>query len=446
MSRQRHRSRPKTASPPAPGLERESSPCSAGGGPAATIQAWPWWVQLAGCGMLVAVGVMAWHWGTDPGIPSPDLKAADPLVVLAIDDAQVRVRQAPRSAEAWGDLGLVLYAQSYGEEAVECFRRATALDDRSWRWPFFAAAARSHTAPRQAAELMEEAIRRDSTAVWPRLLRAEWLVSLGRADEARADYDALLATSPDHARARMGLARLLLAEGRADEAVAAIGKAIDHPSTRRAAHQLAAQIATRQGDRAEAGRCVEQADALPADAPWPEDPLAAELPLRRVGKRSRIKLVSQMEQAGALDEADALTRRVEREHPEIYLFVEGRMQLAKGDFVAAEKAFRRAVEFDPRAVEVHFQLGRSIALQGRLAEAAEAYRRLLSIEPAYGPGWLELGLCLLDSDRAAAVAALESAVAYMPGSDEARQTLARARAGMGRPAEDPPDEREPPKQ
>ena len=436
MTRRRRNSQPDGVSRTgrAPGRDRPSPP--AGPGLASTVAAAPWWVQLAACGMLIAGGVVAWQRFTDPGIPRPILEAADPAVVLAIDDAESRVRQAPQSANTWGNLGLVLYAQSYAAEGVECFRRATALDDRSWRWPFFAAVARSHVAPEQAAELMEEAIRRDPAAVWPRLLRAEWLVPLGRAEEARIDYDALLAASPDHARARMGLARLLLAGGRADEALSAIGSAMDHPSTRRAAHLLAAQIATRRGDTAEAGRLAQQSATLPADAPWPEDPLAAELPLRRVGKRSRIKRVSQLEQAGALDDADALTRRVERDNPEIYLFVEGRLQLAKGDFVAAEKAFRRSVQFDPRAAENHFQLGRAIALQGRRADAADVYRGLLAIEPAYGPAWLELGRCLLDTDRTAALAALASAVAYMPASDDAREELARAQAGT--PPPDPP--------
>ena len=128
-------------------------------------------------------------------------------------------------------------------------------------------------------------------------------------------------------------------------------------------------------------------------------------------------------------EADALTRRIEREHPEIYLFVEGRLQLQKGDAVAAEKAFRRGVEFDPGAVEIRFQLGRALALQGRHADAAAVFREVLAIERGYGPAWLELGRSLVTFDPVGAVAALESAVAYMPASAEARAELVRAREG-----------------
>lgn len=434
------RRRPRRGAPAAESLAMAPRPATTDL-PAATpwnrFQSLPGWLQLAACGLLVAGATVAWIRFHDPGVPRPDLNGVDPLVVAAIDDAAARVRLTPGSPDAWGDLGLVLYAQSYAPEAVACFRRAMALDGRTWRWPFFAAAATSHLSPTAGAELMEEAIRRDPRAVWPRLLRAEWLVTLGRVDEARSDYEALLDVAPDHARARLGLARLLLASGDSAAALSTLPAALDHPSTRRAARLFAAQVATRQGDAAAAAAHLAAAGDLPADVPWPEDPLAAELPLRRAGKRSRIKLVSQMEQAGAIAEADALTRRIEREHPEIYLFVEGRLQLQKGDPAAAEQAFRRAVDFDPQAVEVRFQLGRALALQGRDVEAAGVFRDVLAIERGYGPAWLELGRSLLTTDPAAAVVALESAVAYMPASEEARTELARATAGGRASAETP---------
>ena len=78
---------------------------------------------------------------------------------------------------------------------------------------------------------------------------------------------------------------------------------------------------------------------------------------------------------------------------------------------------------------IRFQLGRAIALQGRHAEAADVFRELLEREPGYGPAWLELGRALIDIDTSAAVAALESAIAYMPSSDEARKALSQLRTG-----------------
>ena len=416
MSRSSHSPRQSSAPSSAPSSAlRAAAP--------APRRLWPLWLRLVAYACLLLAAVAAREWFFMPRIPRPNLANHDPLVVLAIDDAEFRVRSTPQSADAWGELGLVLYAQAHAPEAVACFEKATSLEQRSWRWPFFAAAAQSHTDLGRAAELMEGAIARDPAAVWPRLLRAEWLVALGRGEEAKADYEALLRSSPDHARARLGLARLLLAEDRPEEASHALAAALDHPATRAAAHRFAAQIAARRGDTPLATAQIAAAAALPPDTPWPEDPLAAELPMRRVGKRSRIKLVSQMEQAGAVNEADTLTRRIEEQSPEIYLFVEGRMQMDKGNPAAAERAFRQAVEFDPRALEIHFQLGRSILAQQRLADAANVFRRVLAIEPGYGPAWLELGRCLGGTEPAAALAALRTAVAYMPTDEAARTEL-----------------------
>jgi tetratricopeptide (TPR) repeat protein len=90
---------------------------------------------------------------------------------------------------------------------------------------------------------------------------------------------------------------------------------------------------------------------------------------------------------------------------------------------------------DPRAVEIRFQLGRAIALLGRHPEAAAVFREVLAAEPGYGPAWLELGRSLEHTDRVAAIAAFESAIAYMPTSAEARDALARLR---GSAASHPP--------
>jgi hypothetical protein len=68
-------------------------PASASLSLSARIQSLPWWLQLVSCGLVVAIGTAAWMWVSAPPIPRPDLAGADPLVVLAIDDAEARVLQ-----------------------------------------------------------------------------------------------------------------------------------------------------------------------------------------------------------------------------------------------------------------------------------------------------------------------------------------------------------------
>lgn len=354
--------------------------------------------------------------------------AADPAVALAIEAAEEAVRRAPDSASAWGELALVLVANGEDDAAVACFREAATRDTRSWRWPSFAATILGRRDPQAALADVDAAIERDPLAVWPRLRRAEWRAALGR-PEARADFDAVLAAEPGHARARLGLARLLVAGDSAREALEILAPARDHPSTRRSARELAASVAARRGDTAAAAALLAEAAGLPPDAPWADDPLDAELPQHVHGKRGLIALVERMERDGSIDRAGALTRRLETEHRDVWLFVEGRLRAGRGDLPAAERAFREALSLDPGAVEVHTALAGVLAEEGKVEEAAQALRDLLRLEPAHGPAWLALGRLLLPNDRPAARAALRSAAAYMPASEEARKELSAAEAG-----------------
>jgi len=158
------------------------------------------------------------------------------------------------------------------------------------------------------------------------------------------------------------------------------------------------------------------------------------LPEHVHGKRGLVALVERLEAAGALDRAGALTRRLETEHRDVWLFVEGRLCAGRGDLPAAERAFREALDLDPDAVEIRVALAGVLERQGRAADAVTVLRDLLRIEPAHGPAWLDLGRLLLPTDPEAARAALRSAVAYMPASDEARRALADASVG---PVEEP---------
>lgn len=373
---------------------------------------------------LVATALLAaLPWLLAPAVPGPARPPADPAVARALAAAQARVRADGRSAAAWGDLGFLLAAHGHADEALACFRRAGALDTGSWRWPTCAAATLGPTDPAAAIAEVAEAVRRDPTADWPRLLRGEWLAALGRLAAARADFEHLLARVPDHARARLALARVALAEGDVGGAAALADAVRTDPRVRRGATELAALVAARRGDADAGRRLAAEAAALPADVPWPADPLAAELPKHRVGRESRIRRVAQLEAAGEIRAADLLTQSVEQDHPEVYQFVEGRMQLANGDALAAEGAFRKALAIDRESVDVRLQLALALEQQGRGGEAAAVLREALALEPGHGPSWLVLFRCLRETDPAAARDALRMAVATMPASSEARGEL-----------------------
>lgn len=373
-----------------------------------------------------------------PRIPLPDLAAlpaaADPAVASALEAAADAVRHAPDSASAWGELGLLLVANGEDDTAVRCFHEAAARDTRSWRWPFFAAATLGRRDPQAALADIDAAVDRDPRGTWPRLLRAEYRAAVGRTDEAADDFEGVTEVEPGNARARLGLARVLVATGAGESALERLGPTREDPTTRRQSRELAAAVAARRGDGPAARSLLAEAAALPPDAAWPDGPFESELPGHVHGKRAILALVDRLERDGALERAGALTRRLEAGHRDVWLFVEGRLCAKRGDLPAAERAFREALSLDPSALETRSALAEVLAAQGERGEAAAELRELLRLEPAHGPSWLALGRLLLPTDREAALDALRAAAAYMPASEDARRALADVSAS---PAEEP---------
>ncbi|MEW6756010.1 MAG: tetratricopeptide repeat protein [Candidatus Latescibacterota bacterium] len=106
----------------------------------------------------------------------------------------------------------------------------------------------------------------------------------------------------------------------------------------------------------------------------------------------------------------------------------------QGRLVEAVAAYRRAVELDPRAVEVPYNLGNALLHSGAPEAARAAYQRCLALDPDYGPALLNLSSLLLDQQQTEEAAALlERLVGVDPRMPEAWRQLGLARRQQGRP-------------
>jgi len=384
----------------------------------------PWWrwAGLAAVAVTAAavILVVASVPPREEPLPGDAIESTEPRVARLYERVRARVRAEPGSAQAWGDLGLALAAHGHVSDATTCLARAAALDPADWRWPCFRAVVESDVDLERAVETIAEAIRRAPREEWPRLFRARWLEQLGRAAEAEPLYRGLLADIPGHAPAAVGLARVLVAAGRLDEAAAAVAPATDHPSTRRAAHELLARLEGRRGDFAAAERAAAAARALPADAPWPGDPIQPLLAECRADKHELMARTLASYEAGDDAAARELTAKLFADHPEVALLLQGRRLMAAGDAVAAEKAFRGSMAVDSGWVEPVHALGTALAAQERLAEAATVFRAVLAVEPSYPAAWSDLARCLEPTDPAAAREARANAARYTAASGRDR--------------------------
>ena len=85
--------------------------------------------------------------------------------------------------------------------------------------------------------------------------------------------------------------------------------------------------------------------------------------------------------------ADAAEQKPEEFRPRSYL---AEAQLESGSPEAAEASYRQALELDAKSAACELGLGRALARQEKLAEAAPHYRRAAELDPQYRESLLEL--------------------------------------------------------
>ncbi|HEY1935095.1 MAG TPA: sulfotransferase [Acetobacteraceae bacterium] len=134
-------------------------------------------------------------------------------------------------------------------------------------------------------------------------------------------------------------------------------------------------------------------------------------------------------EAGRLDQAAALYRRILADHPENadVLHLLGRVAHAQGRTGDAIEHLRRAAVLRPNAALFHSGLADSLRTAARLPEAARHYEQAVWLDADVAPTWLALGETLAELghiDRA--LHALRRAIALDPNLIAAHWALAAA--------------------
>src|ERR1700690_1202506 len=88
--------------------------------------------------------------------------------------------------------------------------------------------------------------------------------------------------------------------------------------------------------------------------------------------------------------------------------------MERKDFQAAAQNYQDYLAKKPDDARVHFDLGYAWMSLQKLADAKSEYEKAIALDPKMGPAYLNLGLTLVDTDPAAAVAPLQKAVELAP--------------------------------
>jgi Tfp pilus assembly protein PilF len=392
-------------------------------------------LAVASAAVLVLAGL--WYFWPAPPPPEPDLTGAEPEVAQAIQKARAETLKAPRSAAAWGRLGMLLRAHDYAAEAMVALAQAEHLDAKDPRWPYLQGLTLVLTDREAAIPLLERASDRSPRCTAPRLRLAEVLLQQGRLDEAGRHFRRVLDAEPDNPRAALGLARLAQRRGELREALKRLQVAVASSLVRKAALLLRAEVHQQLGAKDAAAADLRAAAPLPEDPRWP-DPYVEEVERLARGVHTRLALANQLSQQGRLPETAEVLEEAARDAPtadRVFLLL-GKVRMRLGEPARAEQALRHALELTPDAAEVHFQLGTALFLQDQWDAAERSFRRAIERKPAHALAHYNLGHCRLKlKDQAGALVAFRAALRYRPGYADAHTNLGALLAQQGKDAE-----------
>jgi Flp pilus assembly protein TadD len=113
------------------------------------------------------------------------------------------------------------------------------------------------------------------------------------------------------------------------------------------------------------------------------------------------------------------------------LLDEAQVALDKNDYNAAIPPLQKFIEQKPDVAFAHFQLGYAYTALKRTGEARAEYEKAVSLDSKMPEAQLNLGILLLETDAASAVAPLSKAVELLPSQSRARYLLGLAQERSG---------------
>jgi tetratricopeptide (TPR) repeat protein len=355
-----------------------------------------------------------------------------------LESSRTDVLATPTSPEAWGKLGQALHAAEFTTEARACYARAAEIDPTSPRWLHLLALLELPDQPDVAIQHLTRASElsgRDNDA--PQFALAHALIERGRFAQAEPHLKRLLAEHPDHAAARLELARVLIGQTNLPAAAEILQPAVTNASTARSATLLLAQIRQREGNSEAATQLSRGAASMPRPGDWP-DPFLREVQSLRADHKQLADQVNGLIQGQRTKEAGAILADVLKAAPDDPegLLLLGRLRYIEKDCLEAEKALRRHLSVQPNSLNGIIQLGLSLLCQQRWRDAAPVFEKAIAIKPDFAQAHANLGYARSRAgDSSGALRSYRTALRCNPGDVNLHISLAEELARIGERAE-----------
>jgi tetratricopeptide (TPR) repeat protein len=373
-----------------------------------------------------------------PPVPPVSLSSLDGDVRSAIQKARDAAVAQPKSAQATGDLGMVLQAHTLYQPALLAYQRAIRLDPKDFAWRYYLAISLRQTGQLdQALAAITDALRIRPDYAPAILERGELLLKLGRFPESSAVIEPLVKQDPDSPRALYDLGRVKFSQQDFAAAADLYRRATLAYPKYGAAWFALAEANKRLDRRPEAEKDYQSAESYKDDHPQANDPLLAEVEKRATGVQNRLMQAKALQDARDFDRAVALYREVLKqypdnlealvnllyiahfpnqstpqeteelytrarganpEYPQVYLY-HGTALASQGKFDLAVAEIQKAIQLKPTDAEAHAWLADVREQQHRPADAIEQYQIALAQQPDFRAVRLELAKNLLHARR-----------------------------------------------
>ena len=341
-----------------------------------------------------------------PAIVLPDLSSLAESVQRQIRERDASLRRmlvdgstsAPALAAAYGELGRLLMASKFSDEAAARYLDAEALVSGDMRWPYLLGHAYLRKGDRaQAAAAFARASKLRPTDLNALIWLGETYLDDGRPDSAQPIFERALSLQPQSAAALFGAGRAALARQSYAEAVQYMERALRVDRRALAIHYPLAMAYRALGDREKA-----EAHLLQRGSAFPDlvDPL-----------------VQQDDEV--LDSAVTFETR-------------GMQALKAADWTAAAAAFRKGLDLSPDDASLRYWLGATLYAAGDAAGAEREFAVVVRRSPDFAKAHFSLGI-IFDSTgrRPAAIEQFQAAVKNDPNLPEARLRLAETLRATG---------------
>jgi arylsulfatase A-like enzyme/tetratricopeptide (TPR) repeat protein len=231
-----------------------------------------------------------------------------------------------------------------------------------------------------AAATLEPALRQDPSMQQARLLLATSYSELDRRKEAKEQFDLVLADDPHSVQALVGVAGLLLEQGRTDDVVALCKRTLSIDDRNTQAYTLLGEVYAGLGRPAEALPQFEKAVAIQPKL-----------------TQNRLNLASALVELRQHARAEPILREIVRDYPKFPLaqYSLGLLCEEQGRLPEARAAYAAEVAAYPREFKARFNLGRVLFRLGARREAIEQMREVARLAPQRAEGHLFLARGLL---------------------------------------------------